>query len=411
MKIRIGYFDESVRFGGTTRYLLDLIEHLDRDIFEPVFFSPAFRSWHNELRKLDVKVVGFTESPSIASTPAPVASPSRPRRLSLPKPLAWHLGLARELWRLRALFASEPVDIYHSNNVGAEPAPVAAKWTGKPVVGTLHVDPSYDLNGLFSTLRYRQLEKWCFRSLDAALAVSRRTGEAWAHRCGLDRQYIARRMHVIYNGIDPSRIQPRSDQSIARRNLGLPANAVLVASLGRLEPAKGYEDLVRALAIVVKEIPQIHVAIGGAGILRDELLALASSLGVQAHLHLVGFLSEITQLLDAADIYTQPSLCEALPYGVLEAVGFGLPAIVTNVGGMPEIVDSGTSGWVVPARHPEELAKAICLLAENPDLRLQLGRAAAERIRKSFSIEEMCTRTTDVYHHISRDQPRRNPLQ
>jgi glycosyltransferase involved in cell wall biosynthesis len=408
VKIRIGYFDDSAKLGGTTRYLLDLIGHLDREIFEPVFFPPASRSWHDELRKLNVKIVGSAESSAPPAKAAQAATQNRPRRISLPKSLSWHLGLARDLMRLRALFASEPVDIYHSNNVGAEPAPIAAKWTGRPVVGTLHVDPSYDLDGRFSTFRYRQLEKWCFRSLDAALAVSRRTAETWAQRCGLDHQYIARRMRVIYNGIDSSRMQRRSDRATARRGFGLPPDAVIVASLGRLEPAKGYEDLVRALALAIREIPQIHAAIGGAGILRDELLGLASSLGVQAHLHLVGFLPEVTQLLDAADIYVQPSLCEALAYGVLEASGFGLPAIITDVGGMPEIVESGKSGCVVPARHPEALAKAICLLAGRPDLRQQLGRAAAERVRESFSIDEMCARTMDVYRSLLRDQPKRN---
>lgn len=398
-KVRIGYFDDSSKFGGTTRYLLDLIKGLDRAAFEPVFFSPAFREWHEELRKLDVKIVGVTAAPEPVA-PVIQQSPTLPRRFSFPKPIAWHLGLAKELKRLHALFVSEPVDLYHSDNVGAEPAPIAAQWTGKPVIGTLHVDPSYDLDGSHSSFRYRKLEKWCFKSLDAALAVSQRTGEAWAQRCGIGEGYIADRMRVIYNGIGPSRLKRTKDPAAARRCMGLPADAIVIASLGRLEPAKGYEDLVRALALVIQEIPQVHVLIGGAGILHDPLLALARSLCVQGHFHLLGFISEIAQVFEVADVYVQPSLCEALPYGLLEAAEFGLPAVVTGVGGMPEIVESGENGLVVPTHDPNELGKAICLLAKSFDLRIQFGRAGAELVRKRFSIGKMCEQTMDVYRRL-----------
>ena len=408
MRIRIGYFDDSTGKGGTTRYLFDLVRGLDRDAFEPVFFSPVAREWHEELRQLDVRIVGDLSLPA-SLPPVAVSAPTaqtlpanRSPRLRLPKSVAWHLGLAKELRSLYRLFRQHEVDLFHSNNAGAEPAPIAAHWTGKPVVATLHVDSDYDLTGERSIPRYRRLERFCFRSTDCAIAVSQQTGRNWVARCKLDPQYISTRLRTIYNGIDSSRFQRSQVQVPAKQALGMEANAFLIASAGRLEPAKGYEYLVKAIPLLVRTIPNAHVLIAGKGPLDAHLIELADRLGVRDRLHLAGFIPDVAGILNAADLYVQPSLCEALPYAVLEASGFGLPLVVSSAGGMPEIVRECENGLIVEPRSPQQLADAIQKLAQDAVMREHFGHTGRTRVPLKFSLKNMCSETMAIYRQLVR---------
>jgi glycosyltransferase involved in cell wall biosynthesis len=404
MKLRIGYYDDSKVNGGTTRYLFDLLNGLDREEFEPIFFAPVDYPWHEGLREVGVKVVTPTKGRATppAATAAPVAPRKAGKRPRLPKSLAWHVGLASELRNAYRLFKSERVDLFHSNNVGAEPAPIAAHWTGKPVVGTLHVDPTYDLFGERSSWRYRNLEKWCLRSLDHAIADSRSTFDLWSTHCRLPDAYRSARMSLIYYGIDASRLARRRESRVAKRSLGLPDDAFVIVSLGRLEPAKGYEGLIRALPAIVQAVPSVQVVIGGQGFLKENLLRLAESLGVKQRVQLLGFKDDVRDVLEAGDIYVQPSLCEALGYGLLEALTMELPAVITNVGGMPEIVESGSNGLVVPAKRPEALAAAVATLAKDHSIRRRFGAVGRMRVQAAFSMANMREVTFDLYRRIVR---------
>jgi glycosyltransferase involved in cell wall biosynthesis len=410
LKLRIGYYDDSRVKGGTTRYLFDLIDGLDRDVFEPVFFAPANSCWHEDLRRLAVKVITPADAPgaSTALVPQPAISggPGK-RRIRLPRSLAWHLGLAGELKQAYKLFRSEPVDLFHSNNVGAEVAPIAARWTGKPVVGTLHVDPTYDLFGERSSWRYRNLEKWCLRSVDHAIAVSQSTRDLWGVRCELPGAYRSTRMSVIRNGIEPKRFTRRHNPQVAKRRLNLPGDAFVLVSLGRLEPAKGYEDLIRALPAIAYSVPSVELVIGGQGFLKENLLQLAESLGVRERLHFPGFMNDVRDLLEAADLYVQPSLCETLGYGLLEALAMSLPAVITKVGGMAEVVESGSNGLAVPVNNPEALAAAVIRLANDCPTRLHFGVAGRMRVESAFSIATMREQTFELYGRVVKSDARR----
>jgi glycosyltransferase involved in cell wall biosynthesis len=410
VKLRIGYYDDTRVKGGTTRYLFDLLDGLDRDMFEPVFFAPANYCWHEDLRRIAVKVITPANAPKVSTTMVSQLEISRgtgKRRVQLPRSLAWHLGLASELKQAYMLFRSEPVHLFHSNNVGAEAAPIAAHWTGKPVVGTLHVDPTYDLSGERRSWRYRNLEKWCLRSIDHTIAVSRSTRDLWGVRCKLPDAYRSTRITVIHNGIEPKRFTRRHDPQVAKRRLNLPSDAFVLVSLGRLEPAKGYEDLIRALPAIAHSVPSVELVIGGQGFLKENLLQLAESLGVRGRLHFPGFMKDVRDILEGADLYVQPSLCETLGYGLLEALAMSLPAVITNVGGMAEVVESGSNGLAVPVNNPEALAAAVIRLAKDSTTRLHFGVVGQRRVESAFSIAAMREQTFELYSRVAKSDARR----
>src|ERR1700761_9302859 len=321
MKRTIGFYDDSQRRGGTTRYLSYLLSGIDRQEFDLVFFAPYARPWHKDLVEAGVEVNTLYPEPAAPAPAKPAngstSNPSDATRLSgrrprlrLPPAAAWILGTLREIVRLRRLFRKRHVDLLHSNNAGAEPAPIAARLARVPrVIATLHVDSTYDLEGLRGGTRYRLLERACMRSLHHAISVSRATAADWIRRCDLGKQYW-RRVTVIHNGVPTGQLRRRRSLEHAKREAGL-SDRLVVGSAGRLEPAKGYEYLIRALPGLVQARPDVLVRIAGHGELQQSLTEQARALGVKDHLDFAGFVQDIPGFLESMDMYVQPSLCEA----------------------------------------------------------------------------------------------------
>jgi glycosyltransferase involved in cell wall biosynthesis len=402
MKKTIGFYDDSQGPGGTTRYLLNLISGLDRSEFDLVFLAPHARSWHSDLVAAGLEVVTLfaekaAENPVAKAATSPAArAPDR-----VPGALAWTLGLTKEVVLLRKLFRRRHVDLLHSNNAGAEAAPIAARMAGvAPVIATWHVDSTYDLAGVRGGWRYRQLEKTCMRSLHHVISVSKATAADWIGRCNLGESYW-RRVTVIHNGVDTDKLTRTRSIEDAKAAAGL-SGRMVIGSAGRLDAAKGYEYLIRGLPDLVQARPDVLVRIAGRGPLQAELLQLARSLGVERHLDLAGFVDDTRAFLEAVDIYVQPSLCEALPMAVLEACAVGLPVVASQVGGVAECVRDGEMGFVVPARQPVALVNALVRLAADPVIRERMGAEARRVAREHFECGQMVRKTVEVYRRLLR---------
>lgn len=414
----IGYYDDSQGAGGTTRYLLELLEGLDRQEFQPVFLAPARRPWQRVMLERGIDVVtpegrivantsGPDSLPSSSPSPSPpssVAAPGPPaapaRRLPVPKSVAWTVGHIRELGTLVRLFRGAPLDLLHSNNAGAEIAPVAARLAGVPrVLATWHVHSDYDLDLVHQGFNYRLLEIACMRSLDRAIAVSQATKRDWIERCHLGPGY-APRVAVIHNGVAIDRLARRRSRAEARAAFGLPPGALVLGGVGKLAPIKGFDVLLRALPAVFQRTPELHVVLAGAGPQREELLQLARAGGFADRLHLVGFVAEVREVLEAIDVYVQPSRREAHPLALLEAGALGLPTIASTAGGMPETIVDGETGLLVPVEDVAALGRALSTLVSDAALRERLGQAARTRVATEFTHERMVARTVSVYREM-----------
>jgi glycosyltransferase involved in cell wall biosynthesis len=298
--------------------------------------------------------------------------------------------------KLASLFRRAKVDLLHLNNTGAEPAPIAARFAGcRHIVGTWHVDSTYDLDNLRGGLRYRVLEELSMRSLHRSIAVSMATKSDWLKRCRMEA--YANRVTVIHNGIDPARVARMRTVEERRRELGIPADATVIGSLGRLDRAKGYEYLLQAMALFLRQLNNTHVVIGGSGPLVGSLTDLANELGISKRVHFLGHVADPRMVLNALDIYVQPSLCEAFPIALLEASAAGLPVVASDVGGIPESVLDGETGFVVPPKDPGSLAGSIEKLLADPQLRRAMGDAGVARTRREFSLDTMVRQTLEVY--------------
>jgi glycosyltransferase involved in cell wall biosynthesis len=405
-KYVIGYYDDSKSPGGTTRYLLTLLSGLNRDEFQPVLFALEDRAWHQDAAALGAKIVLLKEpeTPTLGGAPAPASSPGPvntvPHRIKLPKKLAWALGTAREIFALRQLFNKYAVDLLHSNNAGAEPAPIAARISRVPrVLVTLHVDSSYDLENLRNSWTDRLLEMASMRAQHHSIAVSKATACAWIHRCMFSSRRAAGTITLVHNGVDVTKFKRTKSTQAAKANHGWD-NKLVIGSIGRLDAAKGYEFLLRGLPEIFRCNADVVVKIAGRGDLLEQLENLAAELGIGNRVEFFGFTANVKDFLESIDVYVQPSLCEALPMAILEASAMGVPVIATNVGGVAECVVDGETGFTVPPRDPEALGTAIAKLVSDPELRARMGSAGRKFVQEKFRDDQMVQATQQIYRGL-----------
>jgi glycosyltransferase involved in cell wall biosynthesis len=395
---RIGMYSPGIGVGGPWRYVHSLLRGIDLDEFEVVVFSDLTERYEP---RPEVRV-----APLGSADAAPGASPESAAatgwRLPLPRPVRVWSGFARTTARLARLIRPWNLDLFHTNNTGCEESPVAAKLAGVPrVVGTFQVDPSYDLHGERSGPTHRLLERLSNGCLDMAIAISRATKAAWVERTRIP----ARRVRTIYHGIDPHKFGRRRPRAEARKALGLPPEGrVYLGGVGRLDEAKGFTYLIDAVATLATKRDDLCLVIAGEGPLAPELTAQAKRLGVADRVHLVGFRTDVQEVLDALDIFVMPSVCEAFGFALAEAMATELPAVGSAVGGIPEVMAHNRTGIVVPPRDPAALAKALDALISSPELAEQFGRAGRERVLTRFRESDMVDRTIATYRDLL--QPR-----
>ena len=177
-----------------------------------------------------------------------------------------------------------------------------------------------------------------------------------------------------------------SDQPVDVTEFDIPLNAFVIGFTGNMRPVKGVDVLLRSLAELPPDL-NVHALLVGE--VRDEKIkAMAANPAVADRVHLTGYRKDASILAGACDAFVMPSVKrEGLPRAVIEAMAQRVPPIVSDVGGMPELVENGISGLVVPPRDHKALAKAIATLAGDVKLRDALGQAARKRIETTFNVD------------------------
>lgn len=270
-------------------------------------------------------------------------------------------------WRLSRWLRASGAEVVHAHNQTALFYAVAAAWLlgrRRPrVVATFHSWPAQGSN------RARRLNRLVAPAASVA-AVShelaeRLTAEGWLRRCA-----------VVRNGAELH--APSATARMAwRKRIGVAEDAVLVGHVGRMDPVKRHQDLLRAAEMLHGSRPGLVFLLVGEGALRAEIAQHAARLG---NMRIIPQVTDIPELLQALDLFVLCSEHEGTPLALLEAMAAGLPAVATRVGGIPAMLGrDGEAGLLVPPRDPAALAGAIGRLAEDAALRAALGDAARRR--------------------------------
>jgi glycosyltransferase involved in cell wall biosynthesis len=213
-----------------------------------------------------------------------------------------------------------------------------------------------------------------------ALPVDRIAAISMAVRDALVQSGVdARKIDVVPSGIEPSPEPDPMRRSELRRALGCGEGDVAAITVSALAPGKGHETLLRAAAVATEAAPGLKLWLAGAGPLKTRLEAEARALGLEPSVQFLGFRTDIPSLLHAADFFCLATQSEGLGSSILEAMSAGLPVVATRVGGVPEIVEEGVTGILVPASHPGALATALARMAGDRGLRETMGARGREQ--------------------------------
>jgi glycosyltransferase involved in cell wall biosynthesis len=188
---------------------------------------------------------------------------------------------------------------------------------------------------------------------------------------------LGRNVEVLVHGVVQEDAPPAAGtRDRMRRDLRLPDDAVVALSVANLRREKDYPNLLRAARLALAQEPRLHVLAVGQGQLEAEVRALHRELRLGDRCRLLGYRTDVKDLMAAADLFVLASAFEGLPVSIMEAMASGLPVVATAVGGVPEAVVDGETGLLVPPRDASALAGALLRLARDPDLRAAMATKA-----------------------------------
>ena len=387
-KINVLFIHSQVGFGADSAIHAHLMRYLDRQRFG-VHVACSLGDGSG----VPASLVKFREIPDIRLRPMHFAPGFHHRsRKTVVREAIAALPFVRDFASLREYVKRERIDIIHGSDRPRDAAygVVLGKLTGAKSVVHVHVAWSEG---------YSAPAKWGVRRADGVFSISRFVTETIV-ATGTPRE----RVHTILNCVDPPDWDPSIDGSGVRSEFGIPPEASLLASVSRLFGQKGQRELLRALALVRKEVPDVRLLIVGAdagyvhgGSFTAELKTLAQELGVGDRVVFTGERPDIPRIMAACDVYSMPSLEEPFGLVFLEAMAMGKPVVAVDNGGTPEVVEHGQSGLLVPPMDIAALTRSIITLLKDPELRSRMGAYGRSRVLEYFNVQRMAGDAAKAY--------------
>jgi len=358
-------------FGGPEKQIVEHLKRLDNAAYSSLLISFLEDGRENQ-------ILSQAQKAGICQHGIPMGGPFDIR--------AW--------LRLRRFVGAEAVALlcvhgYKSTVMGA--------WIHKTLgIPTLAFSRGYTAENL-KVAAYQYCDRLALRLLTGVVCVSE----------GQRRKLAALGVHpkrswVVHNAAQVPATLPDAERTRleVRRNFGFPADARLCVSAGRLSPEKGHADLLRAIAEVGDRAPGWYFLLCGDGPCRDRLQQQILALQLGPRVVLAGFRTDIQDIFQATDLFVLPSHSEGLPNVVLEAFALGKPVVATSVGGVPEIIEDGSNGALVPPHRPGLLAEAMVRCFQQPSKMASWGQAARRTVETRFTFEEQNRRLEAVYAEI-----------
>lgn len=370
---RVLHIIQNLNYGGMERLLADLVRGVRSDRFDPHVLVLQYVGRFGE--ELD----GVAE----VHQAAPMS------RLSM----LWPRSLAAEIARIAPA-------VVHSHSGVWNKAARAARAAGVPrIVHTEHGRPLPD------PWQARCLDALASRRTDVVVAVS----DALA---GTLRSEIVSgncRVETILNGVDTERFRPGGSGSDTRAELGVAHDSLVIGSIGRLEPIKGYDVMIEAFALLLQrrgDLPAPVLMLAGDGSERRALERRCRELGIADHVRLVGWRDDVESLLTSFDLFAMSSRSEGTSISLLEAMSTGLCPVVTDVGGNRAVLGERLSHRLMPSADPAALSAGLLNALSDKSRRAADATAARERVRRKYSAAAMVAAYERVYAPQDFEQPK-----
>lgn len=266
----------------------------------------------------------------------------------------------------------------------------------------VHTYHGHVLDGYFSprtTAAFIAAERYLARATDALVAISPRIRDDLVDRFGIGSRD---RVHVIPLGFDlrPLAAINSTGRAAARTELGIPAGARVVGSVGRLTAIKNHDLFLKAATVVAAEIPEALFVIAGDGERRVELEEAVDRAGLRAHVRFLGWRRDLPVVYGATDVLALTSRNEGTPVALIEAMAAGVCGVATAVGGVPDVITDPTLGVLVPPDDPRALASALIQLLRADSARETMGARARASVVARYGVERLVDDIDSLYRAL-----------
>ena len=367
--IKLLHVISDTNIGGAGKYLLTYLANCNRERFEVIVVVPQGSALIREIKDKGFDVIeakGMSDKSVGASA----------------------------VFDLRKIISREKPDIVHTH--AALSARIAARLAGKSKI-------IYTRHSVFPQKAY--LTKGIGKKINgfaASLLSDGIIAVAGAAKKNLtDTGIDERKIRVIYNGVDPIKKLTEDEKQEVRRKLGISPNEFVVAIIARLEHVKGHRYFIEAAKAVKNAGIAARFVIAGTGSCEGQLKQLAADMGLGDTVLFTGFLKNVNELENIMDVQVNASFgTEAASLSLLEGMSIGKPAVVSDFGGNPELIEDGVNGFVVPQKNSEAIAQKIIKLLTDEKLRNDISNAAVQAFQSRFTSKIMTENMEDFYYSI-----------
>jgi glycosyltransferase involved in cell wall biosynthesis len=362
--------------GGAQEHVYNLVTRLDRE-------------------RYDVSVLALSGGPGVR----------RLERTGLSVCVLDEMSDEEAISAVASHLAAVDADVVHNHMYRAEVVGTQAAWSvaaagrRRPfVVGTVH-------SSRIRSEEDRDLLRGLTPRMDHLIAVSRAIVRKLE-----DEGRVGAPISLIYNGVDLARYSEQAACPTLLQEFDIPADASIVGVVARLEPEKGHPTLLEAWPAVLRQVPGARLLIVGEGSQRELLEVQAASLGlldsVAPAVLFTGRRDDVPAVTAALDVAVLPSYREAQGLSILEAMALSRPVVASAVGGIPEMIDDGRTGLLVPPKDAAALAAAITRLLRDPAEATRIGRAGHDLVHERYCVEQMVRAVETIYDDAVADERR-----
>ncbi len=309
------------------------------------------------------------------------------------------LGVLKDI---RKFMEERKIELLHVHGARANfIAMFLKKHLSVPIITTMHSDYLLDFDSFFKKLVFTNLNKISLRKIDYFIAVSENFKEML-----IDRGFAPNNIHTVYNGMDYSVVpsEPTSREEFgAKYGLDMSKDLTYVGIAARFDKVKGVDVFIKGAALALKENPNLRFLIAGDGVEADNLKALSAELGVEDKVIFLGYVTDIYGFLNFIDINTLTSLNESFPYSMLEGCAMKKPMVASRVGGIPDLVSDGETGYLFESLDHAGFSSKILMLAEKSDLIKEMGEKIHEKATMRFSSEALAQNHMSIYRRVIAD--------
>lgn len=300
--------------------------------------------------------------------------------------------------KVRRFLSKEKVQILHThrykeNVIGC----LAAQYPMGPyLVKTVHglKEPFKGIKRLKAGF-YSFLDRWASR-----LFFSKIICVSYGMEEELKKELGRSKVVCIHNCVDVSRVKVKKSKSLTKKELGIENNSPVIGTAGRLVPIKGTVWLLQAAQVLLLKLPDLRVLIIGDGPERYRLRQLTSEMGIESQVIFTGQRDDVYDLISCMDVFLLPSLSEGIPMVLLETMALEIPIVATNVGGIPELLRNGQTGYLTPPRDARALAEACQYLLEHKEEAEIVARKARQLVEGNLSVRVMVEKVAQIYRSL-----------